>query len=83
MKDRNKYTRRVEEREGWVIIYRLNKNKSRAVAVNYYADNGDESDDKQWQWVDNTYKAIAKKFGAMEAVIIVNDLRDIEWQKKR
>ena len=83
MKDRNKYTRRVEEREGWVIIYRLNKNKSRAIAVNYYADNGDESDDKQWQWVDNTYKAIAKKFGAMEAVIIVNDLRDIEWQKKR
>jgi len=83
MKDRNKYTRRVEEREGWVIIYRLNKNKSRAVAVNYYADNGDESDDKQWQWVDNTYKAIAKKFGAMEAVIIVNDLRDVEWQKKR
>jgi len=83
MKDRNKYTRRVEVGEGWVIIYRLNKNKSRAVAVNYYADNGDESDDKQWQWVDNTYKAIAKKFGAMEAVIIVNDLRDVEWQKKR
>ena len=83
MKDRNKYTRRVEEREGWVIISRLNKNKSRAVAVNYYADNGDESDDKQWEWVENTYKAIAKKFGAMEAVIIVNDLRDVEWQKKR
>tara|TARA_B110000858_G_scaffold27869_1_gene29422 strand:- start:191 stop:436 length:246 start_codon:yes stop_codon:yes gene_type:complete len=80
MKDRNKYTRRVEEREGWVIIYRLNKNKSRAVAVNYYADNGDESDDKQWQWVDNTYKAIAKEFGAMEAVLIVNDLREDKWQ---
>jgi len=83
MSKTNRYTRRVEEKEGWVIIYRLNKNKSRTIAVNFYADCGDESEDKQWQWVDNTYKAIAKKFGAMEAVIIVNDLRDIEWQKKR
>ena len=66
-----------------VILLGLLYSCSPAVAVNYYADNGDESDDKQWQWVDNTYKAIAKKFGAMEAVIIVNDLRDIEWQKKR
>tara|TARA_R110002153_G_scaffold23084_3_gene75458 strand:+ start:1057 stop:1293 length:237 start_codon:yes stop_codon:yes gene_type:complete len=71
----SKYTRRVEEREGWVIIYRLNKNKSRAVAVNYYADCGDESCDSDWLWVDNTYKAIAKEFGAIEAVVIVNNLR--------
>jgi hypothetical protein len=30
--------------------------------------------------VDNTYKAIAKEFGAMEAVNIVNDLREDKWQ---
>ena len=76
----SEYTRREEEREGWVIIYKFNKKKSKAVAVNYYADCGGESFDKDWQWVDNTYKAIAKEFGIMEAVNIVNDLREDKWQ---
>tara|TARA_R110000772_G_scaffold10676_3_gene33954 strand:- start:119 stop:367 length:249 start_codon:yes stop_codon:yes gene_type:complete len=76
----SRYTRKEEEKEGWVIIYRFNKKKSKAVAVNYYADCGDESCDKQWHWVDYTYKAIAKEFGAMGAINIVNDLREDKWR---
>jgi hypothetical protein len=75
MKKAVEYMRRADEKQGWIIIYKLSKNKSKAVAVNYYADCGDESCDSDWLWVDNTYKAIAKEFGAIEAVVIVNNLR--------